>query len=163
MPESKKKKNLSPEAREKLSKLAKERHAAGKFGGKEFGKLGGRPRKDRAAARVAEAAQLDENARKIIQVFEDAVDDTQPIGIRLKGAELWMGTEREEAKISIREEEKDAKQHSREELLEILSKKLTDGPAAQLIAKQLAKGDPEGAAEIIEAEVVEDEDGDRDA
>ena len=157
MPESKKKKNLSPETRDKLSRLAKERHARGEFGGKEFGKLGGRPRKDRAAARVAEAAQEDANARKIIQVFEDAIDEQQPMGTRLKGAELWIGVEREEAKISIREEEKEAKQHSREELLEILSQKLTSGPAAQLIAKQLNKETPEP---ITDAEVVEDEDGD---
>lgn len=35
--------NLSPEGREKLSRLAKERHARGELGGSKFGKLGGRP------------------------------------------------------------------------------------------------------------------------
>ena len=34
---------LSPEGREKLSKLAKQRHASGQLGGSKFGKLGGRP------------------------------------------------------------------------------------------------------------------------
>ena len=36
--------NISPETREKLSRIAKERHARGELGGREFGKMGGRPR-----------------------------------------------------------------------------------------------------------------------
>lgn len=144
---------MSPESREKLSKLAKERHAAGKFGGSEFGKMGGRPRKDRAATRVAEAAQEEANARKIINVFKDAVHEAQPLGIRLKGAELWLNVEKEDAKVSMQQEASQQKQRSREELLEVLSQKLTAGPAAEILHRELEKKTEEP---IVDAEVVED-------
>ena len=147
---TKKKRDLSPEQREKLSRLAKERHAQGKFGGKEFGKLGGRPRKDRAAKRVAEAAQDDANARRIIEVFRDAIEDDQPMGTRLRGAELWLQVEREEAKVSLQEESAEAKQHSREELIAILSEKLMSGPTAEILRRSI---EPETG--IVDAEVIE--------
>ena len=146
-----KKRQMSPEAREKLSQLAKQRHAEGKFGGAEFGKMGGRPRKDRAAQSVAEAAQEEANRRKIIQVFKDAVDGDQHISTRLKGAEAWLQIEREEGKLSIQEEEQDAKQHSREELIEILAKRLTSGPAAEQVRRKLEE------QIIVDADVVPDE------
>lgn len=149
MPEGKKR-QLSPEAREKLSRLAKERHARGEFGGREFGKLGGRPRKDRAAKRVAEAAQDDPMARQIIQVFKDAIQPDQPMGIRIKAAEAIIQVEREEAKVAMAEEDHDARVHSREELLEILSGSLTEGPIAALLRAQI---EPETG--IVDAEVVE--------
>jgi hypothetical protein len=154
MAEAKKKRELTPEAREKLSRLAKERHAAGKFGGSRFGKMGGRPKKDRAAKRVAEAAQEEANARRIINVFKDAIHENQPMQIRIRAAEAWLGVEREEAKILLQEAAHDEKQHSREELLEILSKRLTDGPAATILRKQLEQ---ESSEVIADAEVVEDD------
>jgi hypothetical protein len=147
---SDKKREISPEAREKLSRLARERHARGELGGSKFGKLGGRPRKDRAAKRVAESAQEERMARQIIQVFKDAVQPDQPMNIRIKAAEAWLGIEREEAKVSMQEEEHDVKQHSREELLEILSNRMTEGPIAELLRKQI---EPETG--IVDAEVVE--------
>lgn len=133
-------KNLSPEAKDKLSRLAKERHARGEFGGSEFGKLGGRPRKDRTSAAVAEAAKEEENRRQIIEVFKDAVHPNQQVSTRLRAVQLWMQIEQEEGKLLIQEEEADSKQHSREELLEILQEKLTSGPAAEILRKQLAEG-----------------------
>lgn len=150
---SKKKRNFSPETREKLSRLAKERHAQGKLGGREFGKLGGRPRKDRAAKRVAEVAQEDAVARQIINVFKDAIHPNQPMHIRLKAAEAWLGVEREEAKVALQEADTVNRQHSREELLAVLSDKLTSGPAATILRKQI---EPETG--IVDADVVEDDD-----
>lgn len=161
MAEQKRKKNMSPEAREKLSRLAKERHARGEFGGREFGKLGGRPKKDRAAARVAAAAQDDSQARAIISVFKDAIQPDQPMSIRIKAAEAWLGIEREEAKIVLQEADADATQRSRDELISILGKKLTAGPTAQILRRQL---EPEtgivDAEVVIEGQVVEEPESD---
>ena len=145
-----KKRELSPEARDKLSRLARERHAAGTFGGAKFGRMGGRPKKKRVSERVADAAQSDEMAREIIQVFKDAIDDTQPISIRLKGAMALHEIEREEAKLVMREEETEAKQHSRDELISILSEKLTTGASASILRRRLE------AETIVDAEVVDE-------
>lgn len=149
---AKKKRNLSPETRQKLSELAKARVADGTFGGSKFGKLGGRPRKDRAASRVAEAAQEDSNARQIIQVFKDAVDSSQSMGVRLKAAEAWLGVEREEGKLALQEESAVAEHHSREELISMLAEKLTSGPTSGVLRRQL-----EEEAGIVDAEVVGEE------
>ncbi len=149
---AKRKNNVSPENREKLSRLARERHEKGLLGGPEFGKLGGRPRKDRVTKKISEAAQEEGNTRAIIQVFKDAVDPRQQMQTRLKGAELWAKIDAEEAKISIQEEQARDKQLSRDEMLEILKEKLTSGPAAQLLRRQL-----EEETGIVDAEVVEED------
>ena len=156
----KQKRNFSPETREKLSRLAKERHARGEIGGAEFGKLGGRPRKDRASKAVAEAAQEQENRDRIIQVFKDATDSSQPMGLRLKGAVAWLDVEQQEGKLALQEEEADARHHSREELIEILSQRLTSGPSAHLLRRSLGQLDDNQARfeeeNIVDAEVVDD-------
>ncbi len=152
---SKKKSNLSPEGRQKLSELAKQRHKEGKLGGKKYGNLGGRPkhRQDRVAKRVAEAAQDESNAKAIIKVFQDAVKNDKPINTRLKGAQAWLDIEHQEAKVAIQEEEANAKQHSREELIQILAEKLTAGPTAEIIKRQLSGKAPEV---VIDAEVFDE-------
>lgn len=128
---------MSPEAREKLSQIAKERHARGEFGGSKFGKMGGRPRKPRVAKRVAEAAQTDEMAEQLIEVFRDAIQPSQPSHIRIKAAEALIAIERDEARIAMAEEEHQAKTYTREELLEMLSGQLTTGPIAALLRRQM--------------------------
>lgn len=146
----KRKKQMSPEAREKLSRLAKERHARGEFGGREFGKLGGRPRKDRAAKRVAEIAQDEANVKKIIEVFKDAIHPSQPMTIRLKAAEAWLGVEERESKLTLQEVSEEQKQLTREELLEKLSTRLMSGATSQIIRTQLEQEN------IPDAEVIEE-------
>lgn len=150
---------LTPEARERLSTLAKQRHAEGKFGGSQYGKLGGRPRgskKDRIAKRVAEAASEEANAKAIIEVFKDAIHPNQPMSTRLKGAEAWARIAGEHTKQEMQEQGQEHQQRSREELLELVRQKLTSGPAAQIIRAQI-----EQEAGIVDAEVVEEEeDGD---
>ena len=153
----KKKRNLSPETRERLSQLAKERHARGEFGGSKFGKMGGRPKKQRAADRVAQAAQEDPEARKIIQVFKDAIHPSQPMSIRLKAAEAWLGIEREEAKVALQEADHEAKHHDREELIGILAGKFTQGPMAALLRKQLEEQSGITDAEVVSEEVIHSE------
>ena len=153
---------LSPEARDKLSRLAKERHARGEFGGKDIGKLGGRPRggnkrKQRITKRVAEAAQDERNALAIIEVFKDAIHPSQPIHVRIKGATAWADIAMQDAKFDLSEEQQQQQQLGRQELIDVLAGKLTSGPAAALIRQQL-----EAETGIVDAEVVEDEAEDAD-
>lgn len=145
--------NISPEAREKLSKAAKERHARGEFGGAKFGAMGGRaPRKkQRIARKVAEAAEEQEQAEEIINVFRDAIHPNQPIGIRLKGAQAWVDIAIAQGKFQLQEEAQEGQAKSRDELVALMVEKLSSGPAATLLRKQLEEQN------IVDAEVVEDE------
>lgn len=148
---------LSPEARQKLSDLAKERHRKGIWGTPEQGAKGRavpRQRKKRASEYVAEAAQL--QARDLVAVFKDAIDKGQPMGTRLKAAQAWLELEQSEYKMELQVEAASAQQHSRDELIAILAEKLTAGPAAQILRRQL-----EQEAGVVDAVVVsEDDDGD---
>lgn len=151
------KRNLSPEAREKLSKLAKQRHAEGKFGGPEFGKLGGKNKtgtgkKQRITKRVAEAAMEEENAKAIVNVFRDAIHPSQPMATRLKGAEAWARIAHEQAKMENQEVRDENQVRTREELIEMIRGKLTSGPAAAILRAQI-----EQETGIVDAEVVEEE------
>jgi hypothetical protein len=159
---------LSPEAREKLSRLAKERHARGEFKNdrlkgnpelaKQVGRLGGRGntrKKTRITKRVAEAAMEEKNALAIIEVFKDAIHPSQPIHIRIKGATAWADIAMQSAKFDLSEEAQQQQQLSRDELIKLLSEKLSNGPAANLIAGQI-----EEQTGIVDAEVVEEMDAD---
>ena len=95
-------KDLTPQERERRSELAKKLNAEGKFGGREYGKLGGRPRKPRVSALVAEEASA--NAQAIVDVFKDAIDKSQDIRVRLKAASEWMNIEVNEEELRIKEE-----------------------------------------------------------
>lgn len=151
----KKKRVLSPEARDRLSKLAKERHARGEFGGAEFGRLGGRPKgskKERISKRVAQAAMEEENAKAIVNVFKDAIHPNQPIGVRLKGAQAWAEIANQHAKMELQEESQDQIHHSREEALALLAERLTSGPAAAILRGQI-----EAETGIVDAEVIDDD------
>ena len=144
----KRKREISPETREKLSQLAKERHKEGKFGGSQYGKMGGRPKKveRKALDSVAEAAN--EHHEAIVQVFQDAVAENQPIAVRLRGAESWLNTQKEQSKLAIQEEETEQKQFDRAKVIELLAEKLTDGPAGYAIRERLEEG-------VIDADATE--------
>lgn len=157
----KKKRNYSPETRAKLREAAIKRHKEGKLGGAEFGRMGGRPRKERAASKVAEEAR--QEAERITQVFKDATDEAQPMSIRLKAAQAWIEIEREDSKLSLQEDTADAKQMSREELIAELKKKMTSGSAAAIVRQVIEQGPtiPEDdVIDIPEDDIEEDEDGD---
>lgn len=151
------KRDLSPEARQKLSELAKERHRQGKWGRPEDVQkrlLTPKKRKKRASEYVAEAAQL--QARDLVAVFKDAIDKGQPMGTRLKAAQAWLELEQSEYKMELQVEAASAQQHSRDELIAILAEKLTEGPAAAILRRQL-----EQEAGVVDAVVVsEDDNGD---
>lgn len=147
------KRHVSDEARQKLSELAKQRHAAGEFGKPRDGRKPRskrKPSKARVAQMVAEAALERKNASMIIEVFKDGIHPNQPMTIRLKAAEAWLGVEREESKLTLKEQVTEDEKMDREQLLETLSKSLTSGHSAQLVRKQL-----EAQSEIIDAEIVE--------
>lgn len=148
------KKQYSPETLEKLSKLAKQRHAEGKLGGREFGKLGGRPRKERATKAVAEAARDEEARQQLIDVFKDGIHPSQPMATRLKAAEAWLRVDEAEGKAEIQEQEMSDRNRSRGELLDILAEKLTTGASAQLLAQRLM---PAQDDDVVDADVVEDD------
>lgn len=154
---SKMKRHVSDEGRQKLSEMAKRRHAEGGFKKKNTSAAIERRRKkklskSRVAQMVAEAALEKKTADAIIEVFKDGIHPNQPMTIRLKAAEAWLGVEREEGKLTLKEQDSENQKRDREELLGILSEKLTTGHAATLIRKQI-----ESQAEIVDAEVVDDE------
>lgn len=148
---------LTPEGRERLSRLAKKRHAEGKFGDPRInGRKGGRPKggskkKQRISARVAEAAAEDRNALSIIQVFKDAIHQNQPMTVRIKGAEAWAAIAAQHQKMELSEQAQEQAQLSRGDLINLLAGKLTTGPAAAIIRGQIE------AESITDAEVIEEE------
>lgn len=148
----------SAEGRERLSELAKARHAAGGFAKSSDGSLRApkrKPSKRRVATLVAEAAQEQKNAQAIIDVFRDAVKSTQPTTIRLRAAEAWLKVEGEDAKQMLRELGFESEKRDRAELLGILSEKLTTGHAALLLRKQLEQQAGITDVDVIEGHVVE--------
>ncbi len=151
-PTRKKKNDMTPEGRQKLSELAKQRHAEGKMGGAEFGRLGGRGNtRAKREAQQAVAQSAAEHKEEIIAVFLDAIDPERPMGQRLKGAELFLAVERENAKMQMAEAAQDAQELDRATLISLLADKLSSGPAAALVKAQLEDGS------IVDADVVEDE------
>jgi hypothetical protein len=86
---------------------------------------------------VAEAAREEKNAQAIIEVFKDGISDNQPIHIRIKAAEAWLGVEREEAKILLKEQGQEDEKRDRAELMSFLSEKLTTGYSAMALRKEI--------------------------
>lgn len=154
----KKKNHISPEGREKLSRLAKERVEKGVMGGAKFGKKGGRPRKPRASQEVAEEAR--KAAQDLVQVFKDGIDPEKPMGTRLKAAELWLGIEEKEAKLQLAEEKQD-EQLDRDEIIKRLAQGLLSGAVGAAMRQEAVRvpNEAEADEDIVDAEVV-NHDGD---
>lgn len=85
---------LDDEEIERRRNQANELVAAGKIGGAEYGKLGGRPRKIRATELVAQAAR--EHGEEIVNAFLVCLDPKQPPYVRLQAAKEWLKIEKEE-------------------------------------------------------------------
>lgn len=151
----KKTKNMSPEAREKLSRLAKQRHAEGRFGGAQFGKLGGRgntKEKRRAASDLAEAIRDPDLVKLMVKTIKDSQDPERPLKQRMDGVKLAMEIERENEKLDLQRERADSEQLGRDQLIELLAKKLTEGPAAAVVRAQLAQEHIPDAVVVEEGE-----------
>lgn len=152
---------MSPEQREKLSELAKQRHREGKMGMPEHARMGGlarskKARERRIAKRLAEAAAEEKNAQSIVQVFKDAIHESQPMSTRLRGAQAWVDITQQQAKLEMNEVEQEQKQMSREEALKILEEKLTNGPAAAIIRQKML--DAQNAIHLDDDDVEEIDD-----
>jgi hypothetical protein len=91
---------ISDEERERRSRMARELHSKGKFGGKQPGS--GRPKKKRASEIVAEQARAE--AENIIEVFRESIRPDNPASVRLNAAREWLKIEQSEADLQLREE-----------------------------------------------------------
>lgn len=147
-------KPMSEEARQKLSKLAKERHAAGKFGGAEFGKLGGRgnTREKRLASEaVSDAAK--ESHEALVQVFKDGIDPQMPFRDRIRAAEAWLAVENNAEKLRLTRQRDDGERMDRAELISLLKKKLSEGPTAEFVSRSITTA----SEDVVDAVVVEED------
>lgn len=156
-PTRKKKHNMSEEGRQKLSELAKQRHAEGKLGGKEFGRLGGRGNtreKRLAAADLAEAIRTPEMVEAMKKTLIDSQDPDRPFKQRLDGMKLAMEIERENAKFELSKERAEGEKLDRATLIKLLAGKLSNGPVAPMIRAQL-ETESIADADVIEGEVVD--------
>lgn len=153
----KKKLNLTEDERKRRSEAMKKRHKEGRAGA-SFGKLGGRPKKKRAAEVAAEVAA--DHGKEMAQVFLDAMAEENPNSIRMKAAEGLYKIEEKEARLQMDEEEHLARL-GRDDLLDALVDMFASNPmiaemfrsAASAPPVALLPGDDET---VIEAEVVSD-------
>jgi hypothetical protein len=148
--------SISDEERERRRKAALERVANGQMGGAKFGRMGGRGntrKRRRAQAALAEEAAKPENRKKMLAVFHDALDPSQPISVRLKAVDQWVGLEQAESKMTLEEEKVDAVQRSREDSIELLRNKLMGNGVAAAVLRAQAQLEE---VTIPDADVVED-------
>lgn len=96
--------------------------------GPQFGRLGGRPRKPRAAEAIAEHARKE--ADRIIQAYDQALD-SEDHRIAMQAADSLVKIEREEASLQLQEDE--FEQLSAREQAEQLKELLEDPALAALI------------------------------
>jgi hypothetical protein len=110
--------------------------AEGKMG-PQFGRLGGRPRKDRApvekpqTAAQAVAAAARANRDKIAKVYTDAIQAGVSETTRLRAVGSWLGVEGEEAEREIREAEAEVERKA----LESMSRDELVGELASMFSK----------------------------
>jgi len=112
---------LTDAERQRRSELAKRLHAEGKFGGSEFGKLGGRPRRQRATELVAEEAR--DNAKLIVEAFKDALGKENHPNTRVRAATEWLSIEAKEEELRMKEERQLEGMH-RDQLIAQVAEKL---------------------------------------
>lgn len=152
------KREVSDATREKLRQQAVERHQNGGFKSKPGTTRRKKPSRQRIAQLVAEAALEKKTAKQIIDVFKDGIHKSQPMNIRLKAAEAWIGVERSEATLTLKEDVSEQEAYDREKALEFLSKRLTQSHAAHLLRQRLELEQQTGEP-VIEGEAWdEDED-----
>lgn len=136
----------SAELSKKRSDNAKALVAQGKIGGAQYGRLGGRPRKPRAAEKVA--AEAIEKADEIVQVFKDIISDEEAShAMKLKAVTEWLSIENDEAKLALQEESFDASQMDRDELLNVLTELIANSPAGAAL-KDAIELPPDAVREI---------------
>jgi hypothetical protein len=119
--------------------------------GAEFGKLGGRPRKPRAAEAVAEHAR--QHADRIIDALDSGLDSENE-RIRMEAAQAFIKIEKDEASIQLDEDEFD--QMSAQEQLKQL-KDLAGDPVLRALFSGKHVSEEEIDDVIEEIELVDEE------
>lgn len=141
---------LTDEQRKQLSVRAKQMHAEGKLGGREFGRLGGRPRKPRASEAVAHAAE--QHADEIVKALRIGLNKGTPEQ-RSRSAERFLALAQREDQLRLKAQEAAQREHrdlSREQMMEELAAKLTTSPVAALLRKRIM-----AEPQVIDGEAVE--------
>lgn len=151
-PDSKKhgRRQLTDAQREQLSVRAKEMHRQGKIGGKEFGKLGGRPRKPRASEAVAVAAE--QYSAEIVAALRAGIRQGTPEQ-RSRSAERFLALAQREDALRLKAAEaasRERKDLSRDQVIEELAAKLSSGPIAALLRERLI-----APADVVEGTATE--------
>lgn len=134
------------------SERAKQLVEDGKLGA-PFAHLGGRPRNTnkRAAEVVAEFAS--DQADSIKAVFEDGIDSSQPIGIRLQAAREILKVEADVTELEMKKREQEFSNMNKGKLVEEITKmvgELQQAGALANSARDMANED------VVDAVVVED-------
>ena len=120
------------------SERAKALHKAGKLGGSQFGRMGGRPARPRSANQaVANAAN--DSADEIAKVIAEQLRKGGSTA-RLRAAQMLLQAERDEDKAEREWLDMDAKQMSREQLIgAIAHMAFQGGPVGDHMRAELAK------------------------
>lgn len=111
--------NLSPEERLRRSEQAKKQVAEGKLGGKQKGQ--GRPKQARAQEHVA--AEIRNDAQKIISALRSALKAESP-SIKLKAALAMLEIERSETDYQDHQEQRKYDNMDRGKILELIEKRI---------------------------------------
>lgn len=121
----------------------------GRIGGAGRGQ--GRKRKPRAAEIVAEAVK--QRSQKIIKAIDSGLDHDNP-KLKMQAASMALEIEREEAKLTLKEDQADLENASKEELLATLIELVSD-PATEAELDKIDFDLPASEIEeISDAEVV---------
>lgn len=109
----------SPEEIQRRKDLAKKLVAEGRIGGPRPGS-GRPPTKRRAAQAIAEAAN--NHTKEIIDAFKSGVDPSQPASVRVTTAEKWLGVERQESELRLKED-RQLEDMSADDLINLIASK----------------------------------------
>lgn len=93
---------ISEEERLRRSENAKALIASGKLGGKQYGKLGGRPKNKRSSELVAEKAA--EEADKIWKKLREIIFESESEKLSLEAIKHVHSLEEQERKVNVEEE-----------------------------------------------------------
>lgn len=109
--------NISDEERKRRSEAAKELHRQGKIGGDRRSEGAGRPKVEKATAKIAKAA--DRSAEKMVRELNNILKNGKP-GEKLKAIELWLSIANKEQDKAEKKELQQIQSAGRDELLKIV-------------------------------------------
>ena len=139
---------LSPQERERRRQVALRLHREGKIGARAHQSEGGK----------AKARKASELAQRLVQDNEAAIEKTLREILRtgtkaqkLRAIESILKLGLSAERLDVAEHRDDLQHQSREELIEILKGKLTNGPAAAILRQHIEADVIEGTAAELPA------------